>query len=33
MIGEELLIVLHPEQNRPVDDAFRAELSCAIKSY
>jgi long-chain acyl-CoA synthetase len=27
MTGEELLIVLHPEQNRPIDDAVRAELS------
>jgi len=27
MVGEELLIVLHPEQNHPIDDALRAELS------
>ena len=27
MIGEELLIVLRPEQNKPVDDAVRAEIS------
>ena len=27
MIGEELLIVLRPEQNQPVDEALRAELS------
>jgi len=27
MVGEELLIVLRPEQNRPIDDAIRAEVS------
>ena len=27
MVGEELLIVVHPEANRAVDDALRAELS------
>jgi long-chain acyl-CoA synthetase len=27
MVGEELLIVIHPEQNRPMDEALRAELS------
>jgi long-chain acyl-CoA synthetase len=27
MLGEELLIVLRPEQNRPIDDAIRAEVS------
>lgn len=27
MVGEELLIVVHPEQNRLMDDALRAELS------
>jgi len=27
MVGEELLIVVRPEQNRPMDDALRAELS------
>jgi acyl-coenzyme A synthetase/AMP-(fatty) acid ligase len=27
MVGEELLIVVHPESNHPVDDALRAELS------
>lgn len=27
MVGEELLIVLRPEQNRPIDEAIRAELS------
>lgn len=27
MVGEELLIVLRPEQNRPIDDATRAEVS------
>ncbi len=26
-VGEELLIVLRPEQNRPIDDAIRAEVS------
>jgi long-chain acyl-CoA synthetase len=27
MVGEELLIVLRPEQNRPIDEAIRAEVS------
>jgi long-chain acyl-CoA synthetase len=27
MVGEELIIVLHPEQDQRVDDALRAELS------
>jgi long-chain acyl-CoA synthetase len=27
MVGEELLIVVHPEPNHPVEDALRAELS------
>jgi long-chain acyl-CoA synthetase len=27
MVGEELLIVLRPEQNRPIGDAIRAEVS------
>ena len=29
MVGEELIIVLHPEQDQRVDDALRAELSAA----
>jgi long-chain acyl-CoA synthetase len=27
MVGEELLIVVRPENNQPVDDALRAEMS------
>ena len=27
MVGEQLLIVLHPEPGKPVDDAMRADLN------